>query len=256
MPPVHEQPPHPETSPALPPHPEEGEATGESGYDDLYKRYMRSTTGNLASFQEQPKPSRSPSQVLLRTSSASTGIPPRWVDIAQDVQTSERDEEAEKKEHDSPRRPREPSQTQASSPRDIQLRGSRHGANTSSIISTMNLTPGQESRLKYLEDYFEVLPTDDDETAEIKRKLVSKMKHRRQLSLQKNSTQSDDEEDTQKPEEPAPPVSPYSELALQLMEEDDDGFRGQLLRTNSSERKSEISSRFQPTDYFTPPLDL
>jgi len=70
-----------------------------------------------------------------------------------------------------------------------------------SMISTNNEHFGQTSRLKYLEDYFEVLPNDDAQTAEIKRKLISKMKQKRQNSFQKQEKLNEQQQQQQQLEQ-------------------------------------------------------
>lgn len=67
--------------------------------------------------------------------------------------------------------------------------------------------PGESSRLKYLEDYFEILPNDDEETAEIKKKLIARMRNKRQNSFQRDK-QSIEESNGGLSKEVSPPLTP------------------------------------------------
>ena len=91
----------------------------------------------------------------------------------------------------------------------------------------------------YLEDYFEVLPTDDEETADIKRKLISKMKMKRQMSMQLLQQSQDDQV-----EEPQSPTSPFSATVAQMTHDvdgdaDADG-RGRASTDGANESKQTL----------------
>lgn len=247
-----------------------GEPEDASTFDDLYKRYVSKNPSKLgslspqgSSFLETSKYSAEGAKArekekekdhrpaLTTTTNPSVGVPSsRGLDITKEVLESAEKGEGEDEERDREERAAqadeeekaaeeqaEPEEPQVSAPRDIVVKEPAHKHQSGSFLSTGNLTPGQESRLKYLEDYFEVLPTDDDETAEIKRKLVSKMKHRRQLSFQKSSIKLED--DPPEEEVPKSPVSPYTEASIQAPEEEESGPRGQSLTENPDERKTD-----------------
>jgi len=225
------------------------EAREESAtYDDLYKRYVTKNPGKIGSLSPQQAsffdPAKylapgeetvTPQPVTSTVAATTTTITSRGFDITQEVQTGD---DGSGDDDGGDQTVSDTIQPQPSTPKGITINGSYTKVKSGSILSTSNLTSGQESRLKYLEDYFEVLPTDDDETAEIKRKLVSKMKHKRQLSLQKNGLKL--EEDTERgaageDESPKSPASPYPDTPIQGSEEEESGPRGHSMTENSNE---------------------